>query len=66
MEGISITEWINVFLGVFAVLGSIVFALVRNHVLLAEAQKKIEVLFTLVNSLRDRINNGRDKLWKII
>jgi hypothetical protein len=61
MEGISITEWINVFLGVFAVLGSIVFALVRNHVLLAEAQKKIEVLFTLVNSLRDRINNGRDK-----
>lgn len=61
MEGISITEWINVFLGVFAVLGSIVFALVRNHVLLAEAQKKIEVLFTLVNALRDRINNGRDK-----
>lgn len=61
MEGISITEWINVFLGVFAVLGSIVFALVRNHVLLAEVQKKIEVLFTLVNSLRDRINNGRDK-----
>ena len=61
MGGISITEWINVFLGVFAVLGSIVFALVRNHVLLAEAQKKIEVLFTLVNSLRDRINNGRDK-----
>ena len=61
MEGISITEWINVFLVVFAVLGSIVFALVRNHVLLAEAQKKIEVLFTLVNSLRDRINNGRGK-----
>jgi hypothetical protein len=61
MDEVSITEWINVFLGVFAVLGSIVFALVRNHVLLAEAQKKIEVLFTLVNSLRDRINNGKDK-----
>jgi hypothetical protein len=61
MEGISITEWINVFLGGFAVLGGIVYALVRNHVLLAEAQKKIEVLFELVNSLRDRINNGRDK-----
>jgi hypothetical protein len=61
MDEVSITEWINVFLGVFAVLGSIVFALVRNHVLLAEAQKKIEVLFELVNSLRDRINNGRDK-----
>ena len=40
MEGISITEWINVFLGAFAVLGGIVYALVRNHVLLAEAQKK--------------------------
>lgn len=61
MEGISITEWINVFLGAFAVLGGIVYALVRNHVLLAEAQKKIETLFVLVNSLRDRINNGRDK-----
>jgi hypothetical protein len=61
MDEVSITEWINVFLGIFAVLGSIVFALVRNHVLLAEAQKKIEVLFTLVNSLRDRINNGKDK-----
>lgn len=61
MEGISITEWINVFLGVFAVLGSIVFALVKNHILLQEASKKIEILFTLVNSLRDRINNGRDK-----
>jgi len=61
MEGISITEWINVFLGAFAVLGGIVYALVRNHVLLQEASKKIEVLFELVNSLRDRINNGRDK-----
>tara|TARA_A100001391_G_scaffold142348_1_gene100120 strand:+ start:48 stop:233 length:186 start_codon:yes stop_codon:yes gene_type:complete len=61
MEGISITEWINVLLGAFAVLGGIVYSLVRNHVLLAEAQKKIEVLFELVNSLRDRINNGRDK-----
>tara|TARA_Y100000004_G_C8712227_1_gene326432 strand:- start:118 stop:303 length:186 start_codon:yes stop_codon:yes gene_type:complete len=61
MEGISITEWINVLLGAFAVLGGIVYSLVRNHVLLAEAQKKIEVLFELVNSLRDRINNGKDK-----
>ena len=61
MEGISITEWINVSLGIFAVLGSIVFALVKNHILLQEAAKKIDVLFELVNSLRDRINNGKDK-----
>lgn len=39
MEGISITEWINVSLGIFAVLGSIVFALVKNHILLQEASK---------------------------
>jgi len=54
MEGISITDWINVFLGGFAVLGGIVYALVRNHVLLAEVQKKIEVLFELFNAMRDK------------
>ena len=54
MEGVSITEWIDVFLGGFAVLGGIVYALVRNHVVLQELQKKVETLFNLFNQMKDK------------
>ena len=59
--GLSITEAINVGLGLTVFVGGIVYSLVRVKVLQEEASKKIEVLFKLVNDLRDRINNGRDK-----
>ena len=59
--GISITEAINVGLGLTIFVGGIVYSLVRVKVLQEEASKKIEVFFKLVNDLRDRINNGRDK-----
>ncbi len=59
--GISVAEAINVGLGLTVFVGGIVYALVRVKVLQEEAAKKIEVLFKLVNDLRDRMNNGRDK-----
>jgi|TARA_R110002012_G_scaffold5531_1_gene25023 hypothetical protein len=59
--GISVAEAINVGLGLTVFVGGIVYALVRVKVLQEEAAKKIETLFKLVNDLRDRINNGRDK-----
>ena len=59
--GISVAEAINVGLGLTVFAGGIVYALVRVKVLQEEASKKIEVLFKLVNDLRDRINSGRDK-----
>ena len=59
--GISLTEAINVGLGLTVFVGGIVYSLVRVKVLQEEASKKIEVLFKLVNDLRDRINIGRDK-----
>ena len=59
--GISVAEAINVGLGLTVFVGGIVYAPVRVKVLQEEAAKKIETLFKLVNDLRDRMNNGRDK-----
>ena len=44
----------NDFFGVFTTLSAVVFALIKNHVLLQEHSKKLEVLFQLVNSLKDK------------
>ena len=54
MEGIGIGDWITIFFGGFTILSGIIFALIRNHVMLQECVKKIETLFQLVNSLRDK------------
>ncbi len=54
MESISLGDWITIFFGVFTTLSAVVFALIKNHVLLQEHSKKLEVLFQLVNSLKDK------------
>tara|TARA_R110000824_G_scaffold328271_5_gene515128 strand:- start:4382 stop:4573 length:192 start_codon:yes stop_codon:yes gene_type:complete len=59
--GIGVAEAINVGLALTVFVGGIVYSLVRVKVLQEETSKKIEVLFKLVNEMRDRMNNGRDK-----
>jgi len=49
MEGIGIGDWVTIFFGVFGILSGIIFALIRNHVMLQECIKKIETLFQLFN-----------------
>ena len=54
MEGVGIGDWITIFFGAFTILSGIIFAFKRNHVLLQECTKKIEVLFNLINQIKDR------------
>lgn len=54
MEGVSIGDWITIFFGVFTILSGIIFALIRNHVMLQECIKKIETIFSLINQMKDR------------
>lgn len=49
MEGIGIGDWITIFFGGFGILSGIIFALIRNHIMLQECIKKIETLFQLFN-----------------
>ena len=54
MEGISIGDWITIFFGGFTILSGMIFALIRNHVMLQEGVKKIETIFALINQMKDR------------
>lgn len=54
METIGVGDWITIFFGAFTILSGIIFALIRNHVMLQECIKKIETLFQLVNNMKDK------------
>ena len=54
MEGISIGDWITIFFGGFTILSGMIFALIRNHVMLQECVKNIETIFALINQMKDR------------
>ena len=54
MESIGIGDWVTIFFGVFGILSGIIFALIRNHVMLQECIKKIETLLQLFNEKNNK------------
>jgi hypothetical protein len=60
MEGLSAVDLINIGLGLFAVLGAIVYSLIKTKLDVENIKQvhgeKIKTLFDLFNSMRDRNN----------
>ena len=54
MERISVGDWITLFFGIIGILSTMIFALIKNHVMLQECVKKIEVIFQLINTMKDK------------
>ena len=53
MEGVSLVDLFNLVLGAFAVIGAIVYSLIRQKVYIEHMKKQITQLFDLWNS-RDK------------
>ncbi|QDP54963.1 MAG: hypothetical protein Tp1123SUR197351_21 [Prokaryotic dsDNA virus sp.] len=54
MEGIDALDLLNTAIAAFAILGGMVYAIIKTKVDVEHLNKKVETLFNLVNNLRDR------------
>ena len=54
MEGIDALDLLNTAIAAFAILGGMVYAIIKTKVDVEHLTKKVETLFNLFNNMRDK------------
>jgi len=54
MEGIDALDLLNTAIAAFAIIGAMVYAIIKTKVDVEHLTKKVETLFQLFNNLRDK------------
>ena len=56
MEGLDALDLLNTAIAAFAILGGMVYAIIKTKVDVEHLTKKVETLFNLFNNMRDKAN----------